>query len=105
VAGLRNVTTTLLGRVAGGLGLAVFPERLSQRAEPRIDLAPSPALSIVANGPSTFRGRKLGVARSPDGLRRRAGGRAQALPPPPKALCSRSSAPKVGGVIASDVKR
>jgi len=60
VANLRNVDDDLAWRVADGLGLdlpaAAIPAR--PRAD---DLAPSPALSIVENGPGELRGRKIGV--------------------------------------------
>ncbi|HEY3941816.1 MAG TPA: catalase [Acidimicrobiales bacterium] len=61
VAGLRNVDEELARRVAEGLGLTELPERLAPAVEPRDDLAPSDALSIVANGPPNFAGRKVGV--------------------------------------------
>ena len=60
VANLRNVDEDLAGRIADGLGLEL-PDA-TPAAAPRIDgLAPSPALSIIENGPGEFRGRKLGV--------------------------------------------
>jgi catalase len=61
VAGLRNVDEGLARGVAAGLGLRELPERLPPAREPVTDLAPSPALSILANGPDSFTGRKVGV--------------------------------------------
>ena len=60
VGGLRNVDDELAASVAAGLGMEV-PEKIKPAREPIIDLAPSPALSIVANGPGSLAGRKLGV--------------------------------------------
>jgi catalase len=60
LANLRNVDEELAAKVADGLGLELPPP--STPARPRVDgLAPSPALSIVGNGPARFTGRKLGV--------------------------------------------
>jgi catalase len=61
VAGLRNVDEDLARSVADGLGLAGLPDALPAAREPVRDLPPSPALSILANGPESFAGRKLGV--------------------------------------------
>jgi catalase len=61
VAGLRNVDEGLAAAVASGLGLETLPDPLEPAQPPRDDLAPSPALSIVRNGPSAFAGRKVGA--------------------------------------------
>src|SRR5579859_1598348 len=61
VAGLRNVDDELAGEVATGLGLRELPEPLPAARPTLTGLVPSPALSILANGPATFAGRKLGV--------------------------------------------
>src|SRR6202008_2203134 len=61
VAGLRNVDEELAHDIADGLGLSELPERIGPAREPRTDLAPSPALSILANAPATFAGRKIAV--------------------------------------------
>jgi catalase len=61
VAGLRNVDENLARSVAGGLGLAELPDPLPPAREPVRDLAPSPALSILASGPDSFAGRKIGI--------------------------------------------
>jgi catalase len=61
VAGLRNVDGELAQAVADGLGLRGLPDRLEPAREPVTDLEPSPALSIVKNGPGSFAGRKIGI--------------------------------------------
>jgi catalase len=61
VAGLRNVDDDLARDVADGLGLERLPRALAAARRPRRDLPPSPALSILANPPASFAGRKLGV--------------------------------------------
>ena len=61
VAGLRNVDEDLARSVAAGLGLPDLPEPLPPAREPMGDLSASPALSILANGPDSFAGRKVGI--------------------------------------------
>ena len=61
VANLRNVDEDLAQKVADLLGFDDLPERSEPAAEPHTGLAPSPALSIVLNGPDRFEGRKIGV--------------------------------------------
>ena len=61
VANLRNVDEDFAARVADGLRLDPMPEPSTPARAPITDLAPSPALSIVANGPDSFAGRKIGV--------------------------------------------
>ena len=58
VAGLRNVDEDLARSLADGLGL---PDALPSAREPVRDLPASRALSILANGPGSFAGRKLGI--------------------------------------------
>jgi catalase len=60
VAQLRNVDDELVDAVATGLGLHDLPERVEPARAP-IDLEPSPALSILLNGPDSFAGRRIGV--------------------------------------------
>ena len=67
VAGLRNVDEALAQAVADGLGLAELPEAIAPARPPITDLPASPALSIAANGPDSFAGRKIGVLVS-DGV-------------------------------------
>jgi catalase len=61
VANLRNVDEELARQVADGLGLEQVPEASVAARAPITDLPPSPALSIVANGPERFAGRKVGA--------------------------------------------
>ncbi len=60
LANLRHVDATLAATVAQKLGMTL-PEPSHTAVEPRHDLPTSPALSILANPPGTFAGRKLGV--------------------------------------------
>lgn len=61
VAQLMNVDDALASKVASGLGLKDMPKAV-EPARPVIkDIPPSPALSIVKNGPQSFKGRKIGV--------------------------------------------
>ena len=60
VSHLLNIDAGLAGTVANGLG-AVLPEPAQAAMPTRQDLEPSTALSIVANGPQGFAGRKLGI--------------------------------------------
>ena len=61
VSHLLNIDETLANNVAGKLGLQKMPKPADAAAPTRPDLDPSPALSIVENGPERFEGRKLGI--------------------------------------------
>lgn len=61
VGHLRNVDAKLAATVAAGLGLAKLPPAAKPAVAVRDDLPPSEALSIVARGPGSFAGRKLGI--------------------------------------------
>jgi catalase len=61
VAGLRNVDEGMARAIADGLGLDPLPDPLEPARPPIDDLPPSPALSIVLNGPTSFAGRKVGA--------------------------------------------
>ena len=64
VSHLRNIDEGLAAKVGEGLALPDLPAP-AQAARPTIpDLRPSDALSIVKNGPPTFKGRKLGILMS-----------------------------------------
>ena len=100
VAGLRNVDEDLARYVADGLGLEELPEATAAARRPIQDLAPSPALSIVKNGPDSLAGRKVGILVSD-------GADAEIL----EALLTAAEeegvtveliAPTVGGIQASD---
>ncbi len=60
LAHLRTIDETLATGVAGRLGVAELPEPATP-AVPVREVAPSPALSILANPPASFAGRKVGV--------------------------------------------
>jgi catalase len=61
VSHLLNIDETLANHVAGKLGLQNMPKPADAAVPTRQDLDPSPALSIVENGPERFEGRKLGI--------------------------------------------
>jgi catalase len=67
VAHLLNIHAELAQQVASGLGLAKLPAPADAALPTRQDLKPSPALSIIENGPGRFEGRKLGILVS-DGV-------------------------------------
>jgi catalase len=100
VSHLLNIDETLAGKVANKLGLKKMPKPAEAAVVTRQDLDPSPALSIVENGPERFEGRKLGILVS-DGSE---AGILKAL----KAALDKVGAtyeiiaPKVAGVEASD---
>ncbi len=61
MAHLRNIDEDLAKTVADGLRLKEMP-KAAKAARPTImDLAKSPKLSILLNGPESFKGRKIGV--------------------------------------------
>ena len=60
VANLRNVDEAFAAAIADGLGLAELPAAAAGAAAVA-DLPPSPALSILDNGPASFAGRKVGA--------------------------------------------
>jgi catalase len=61
VSHLLNVDKGLAKSVADGLGLAELPTPATPARAVIKDLPPSAALSIIANGPKAFAGRKLGI--------------------------------------------
>lgn len=100
VAHLRNVDEALAEKVALGLRLKELPAPCPAARPTRQDLAPSPALSMLANPPSSFAGRKVGALVT-DGVD------ADLLAALRKALAGEGAmlklvAPEVGGVRASD---
>ncbi|RUY97659.1 catalase, partial [Mesorhizobium sp. M7A.F.Ca.CA.001.12.2.1] len=64
VSHLLNIDETLATTVADKLGIRDMPEPAEAAVPPRDDLPPSPALSIIQNGPDSFEGRKVGVMLS-----------------------------------------
>jgi catalase len=63
VSHLLNIDAKLAATVAGGLGIAL-PDAAVAARKPVTDLPPSDKLSIVKNGPDSFKGRKLGILLS-----------------------------------------
>jgi catalase len=63
VSHLLHIDATLAETVADGLGMAL-PDAAVAAREPIDDLPPSDKLSIVKNGPDSFKGRKLGILLS-----------------------------------------
>ncbi|MEO6628951.1 MAG: catalase [Aquihabitans sp.] len=60
VGQLRNVDDGLAAAVSDGLGFKELPDRI-QPAVAAVDLDSSPALSMLANPPGTFAGRRFGA--------------------------------------------
>ena len=58
---LRHIDASLAQDVCDGIGLKDMPDKVPLAREPITDLPESPALSILQNGPGTFKGRKLGI--------------------------------------------
>ncbi|MBE1205992.1 catalase [Aminobacter carboxidus] len=100
VAHLLNIDEGLAETVADKLGIKKLPAPAAAAVAPRDDLQPSPALSIIENGPDSFAGRKVGVLVSP-------GADASLLKKLQTAIEKEGAvmevvAPKVGGVEAAD---
>jgi catalase len=100
VSHLLNIDETLASKVGHKLGLTKMPKPADAAVPTRQDLDPSPALSIVENGPKRFEGRKLGILVT-DGFD------AAILSSLQKALQKEGAvfeiiAPKVGGALGSD---
>jgi catalase len=100
VSHLLNIDETLGVAVADKLGMRELPKPADAAVKPRDDLEPSPALSIIENGPESFAGRKVGVLVSP-------GADAALLKKLQSAIEKEGAvmeviAPKVGGVEAAD---
>lgn len=58
---LRNIDDGLAKDVADGIGLEKLPTKAKAARKPIKDLPESSALSILKNGPESFKGRKLGI--------------------------------------------
>jgi catalase len=98
VSHLRNIDEDLAATVADGLGLAL--PQPAKAARPTIDLPPSPKLSILENGPDSFKGRKMGLLLTD-------GSEAASFNALTKALEAEGAvweviAPKIGGVVLDD---
>lgn len=61
VGHLENIDKVLAQRVAAGLGMKNLPPAAATAHPAKADLPESPELSIIKNGPTSFKGRKLGV--------------------------------------------
>ncbi|MHB1560770.1 MAG: catalase [Isosphaeraceae bacterium] len=99
VAHLLNIDTDLANTVAKNLRIETMPQPATAARPTRKDLKPSPALSIIQNGPKTFAGRKVGALVT-DGVD------ANILAALKKSLKSEGAmlvlvAPEVGGVTDS----
>ncbi len=100
VSHLLNIDKGLAGTVGGALGLKTMPKAADAAVSTRQDLEASPALSIIANGPQRFEGRKLGILVTD-------GADAALLSALKKALAKEGAtfeiiAPKITGAKASD---
>ena len=100
VSHLLNIDQGLAEAVAQGLRLKTMPVAANAARATRQDLKPSPALSIVKNGPKTFAGRTIGALVT-DGVD------AKILAALQKAVKAEGAmlkliAPEVGGVEDSD---
>jgi catalase len=102
VAGLRNVDEDLARTVAENLGLERLPRALPAAVAPIDDLALSPALSILANPPASFAGRKLGILLT-DGADATLLSQLRAAADAEQANVE-LIAPRIGGVTTSDGK-
>ncbi|WP_027132753.1 catalase [Geminicoccus roseus] len=103
VGHLRHVDETLARRVANGLGLETLPDAPPAAAQPRHDLPPSPALSIIQKAPKTIQGRMVGCLIT-DGVD------AALVDQVKQAVTAEGAklkliAPKVGGAKAADGSR
>jgi catalase len=103
VSHLLNIDTDLAQTVATGLGLTVLPKAAPPAAQPKMDLKPSDALSILKNGPKQFKGRKLGILIT-DGVDVALLKAVETAATEAGATFERI-APTVGGVLASDGTR
>jgi catalase len=103
VAGLRNVDEGLAREVAGGLGLPQLPGKAPAARKPVTGLPESPALSILANGPDSFAGRKIGVLATDGADAKLLAGLKSAAKK--ENVTVELVAPAVGGVEASDGKQ
>ncbi|MDQ0346675.1 catalase [Ancylobacter vacuolatus] len=100
VAHLLTIDAALGATVADKLGIETLPKPAEAAVTPRDDLPASPALSIIQNGPESFKGRKVGVLVSNgcDGALLTALQAALAA----EGATMELIAPKVGGVETAD---
>ena len=98
VSHLLNIDGDLAAKVADGLGIPL--PKPAKAAKPTVDLPTSKALSILANGPKNFKGRKMGILLTD-------GSSATLLKAMTSALKAKGTlweiiAPKIGGVTLDD---
>jgi catalase len=103
VANLLNVDQDLGKQIADGLGLTELPQASEPARPVLMDLPPSPALSILRNGPASFKGRKVGALVTD-------GADAALLSALRQGLEAEGAmleivAPKIGGITTSDGAR
>ena len=100
VSHLLNIDTNLAKKVADGLRLKEMPKPADAAKPTRQDLEPSSALSILLNGPNSFKGRKMGALVT-DGVDINIFKALKAAVEKEEAVFE-VVAPQVGGVEASD---
>ncbi|MCE7027993.1 catalase [Jiella avicenniae] len=100
VSHLLNIDEDLAKKVATGLRLEAMPEPAPAAMPTKMDLAKSPALSILLNGPESFKGRKIGVLVSDGVDADLLGGLKKAAEA--EGAMVKIVAPMIGGVTASD---
>jgi len=100
VSHLRNIDEDLAAKVADGLALPELPAPAQAARPTRLDLPPSDALSIVKNGPPSFKGRKLGILLSDGADAALFGALVKAIDA--VGAVYEVIAPKIGGVTLSD---
>jgi len=100
VSHLLNIDADLAKKVADGLGIAKLPKAADPAREVITGLKPSPKLSIIENGPDSFKGRKLGILVTDGADAKLLAGLEKAA----KAAGAMTElvGPKVGGVKLSD---
>ena len=98
VSHLLNIDADLAATVADGLGLAL--PQAAVAAKPTQDLPTSDALSILANGPQDFKGRKLGILLTDGSSNALFEGLTAALDA--EGAVWEVIAPKIGGVTLDD---
>lgn len=100
VGHLLNIDKDLAQKVADGLGMKALPPAMKAARPTKMDLPALKELSIINNGPASFKDRKIGVLVS-DGVDAK-------LVASLKAAATKEGAdlaivsPKIGGVTASD---
>ncbi len=102
VSHLKNIDTELAEKVAQGLGLASLPQAAEPARPVLTNLEPSPALSILKNGPKDFSGRMVGVLLSDDVTHAEVSRFMDAMKE--EHVATRIIAPNVGGIKTSDNK-